>query len=50
MNEPNLIQGAYLKLTHLGRLATKNAYRRFGYALPDERDGDGPGQINLFKG
>ncbi|MEJ2219085.1 MAG: Holliday junction branch migration DNA helicase RuvB [Gemmatimonadota bacterium] len=48
--EPFLIQGGFLMRTPRGRVATKNAYRRFGYALPDERDGDGPGQINLFKG
>ncbi|MEJ2217828.1 MAG: Holliday junction branch migration DNA helicase RuvB [Gemmatimonadota bacterium] len=48
--EPFLIQGGFLMRTPRGRVATKNAYRRFGYALPDEREGEGPGQINLFKG
>jgi Holliday junction DNA helicase RuvB len=48
--EPFLIQGGFLMRTPRGRVATRNAYRRFGYALPDERDGEGPGQINLFQG
>ncbi len=48
--EPFLIQGGFLMRTPRGRVATKNAYRRFGYALPDERNDDGPGQINLFRG
>ncbi|MEJ2185770.1 MAG: Holliday junction branch migration DNA helicase RuvB [Gemmatimonadota bacterium] len=48
--EPFLIQGGFLMRTPRGRVATRNAYRRFGYALPDERDDVGPGQINLFRG
>ena len=37
--EPFLIQEGFLQRTPRGREATKRAYRRFGYALPDERTG-----------
>lgn len=39
--EPYLIQNGYLQRTSRGRVATARAYRRFGYALPRERDGQG---------
>ena len=32
--EPYLIQNGYLHRTPRGRAATKKAYERFGYALP----------------
>ena len=37
--EPYLIQNGYLQRTARGRTATAKAYRRFGYALPAERQG-----------
>ena len=42
--EPFLIQEGFLQRTSRGREATKRAYRRFGYALPDDR----PGQPSFF--
>jgi len=45
--EPYLIQNGYLQRTPRGRVATRQAYRRFGYELPgrgEERGGSpGPG-------
>ncbi len=37
--EPYLIQNGYLQRTSRGRTVTRKAYRRFGYALPADRDG-----------
>ncbi len=42
--EPYLIQNGYMQRTPRGRVATKKAFRRFGYALP----GAGEGQVGLF--
>lgn len=38
--EPYLIQNGYMQRTSRGRVATRKAYERFGYALPS--DGEGP--------
>jgi Holliday junction DNA helicase RuvB len=46
--EPFLIQNGFLMRTPRGRVATRRAFERFGYALPD--DFDTRGQINLFEG
>jgi holliday junction DNA helicase RuvB len=48
--EPFLIQNGFLMRTPRGRVATNNAYRRFGYALPAERLAAGNSQVNLFEG
>ena len=46
--EPFLIQEGFLQRTTQGRKATKRAYQRFGYALPEE--GKGPaGQSSFFE-
>lgn len=45
--EPFLIQEGFLQRRPRGREATKRAYRRFGYALPDERTGGA--QASFFK-
>jgi len=47
--EPFLIQEGFLHRTPRGREATKRAYRRFGYTLPQDRQG-GPegGQPSFF--
>jgi holliday junction DNA helicase RuvB len=47
--EPFLIQNGFLMRTPRGRLATNNAYRRFGYVLPASRTGTGESQVNLFE-
>jgi holliday junction DNA helicase RuvB len=47
--EPFLIQNGFLMRTPRGRVATNNAYRRFGYALPVSRTGTGESQVNLFE-
>jgi Holliday junction DNA helicase RuvB len=48
--EPFLIQEGFLQRTARGREATKRAYQRFGYALPDERRAHGTaGQPTLFE-
>jgi holliday junction DNA helicase RuvB len=47
--EPFLIQNGFLMRTPRGRLATNNAYRRFGYVLPPSRAGSGESQVNLFE-
>ncbi len=44
--EPFLIQNGFLMRTPRGRMATKRAFRRFGYVVPD--DLSSRGQINLF--
>jgi Holliday junction DNA helicase RuvB len=45
--EPFLIQNGFLQRTPRGRLATKKAYRRFGYAPPESAASD---QGTLFAG
>lgn len=45
--EPFLIQNGFLQRTPRGRLATKRAYRRFGYAPPESAASD---QGTLFTG
>jgi Holliday junction DNA helicase RuvB len=47
--EPFLIQNGFLMRTPRGRVATNNAYRRFGYALPVSRTGSNTPQVNLFE-
>ncbi len=47
--EPYLIKSGYLQRTSRGRVATKKAYRRFDYRLPEERKEDGAGQSSLFE-
>jgi holliday junction DNA helicase RuvB len=44
--EPFLIQNGFLMRTPRGRVATKRAYQRFGYAIP--ADFEAQRQINLF--
>jgi holliday junction DNA helicase RuvB len=44
--EPFLIQNGFLMRTPRGRVATKRAFQRFGYAVPE--DLTRRGQINLF--
>lgn len=44
--EPFLIQNGFLMRSPRGRMATRNAYRMFGYTLPAER-AEQP-QVNLF--
>ncbi|HSH44675.1 MAG TPA: Holliday junction DNA helicase RuvB C-terminal domain-containing protein, partial [Longimicrobiales bacterium] len=46
--EPFLIQNGFLMRTPRGRMATKRAFQRFGYAIPDELRQQR--QINLFDG
>ena len=48
--EPFLIQNGFMNRTSRGRVATNNAYRRFGYALPAARSGLPETQVNLFEG
>ena len=48
--EPFLIQNGFLMRTPRGRVATGKAYRRFGYALPDDRRPAPEPQQNLFGG
>lgn len=43
--EPYLIQTGYLQRTSRGRIATRKAYERYGYALP--RNGDAQGALSL---
>jgi len=47
--EPFLIQNGFLMRTSRGRIATNNAYRRFGYELPAARLGLPDSQVNLFE-
>ena len=47
--EPFLIQNGFLMRTPRGRVATNNAYRRFGYALPAARLTAPESQVNLFE-
>ncbi|MBW3553289.1 MAG: Holliday junction branch migration DNA helicase RuvB [Gemmatimonadetes bacterium] len=46
--EPFLIQNGFLMRTPRGRVATKRAFQRFGYAVPEELERQN--QINLFDG
>jgi Holliday junction DNA helicase RuvB len=48
--EPFLIQNGFLMRSPRGRIATSNAYRRFGYTLPAARLGLSEPQVNLFEG
>jgi Holliday junction DNA helicase RuvB len=48
--EPFLIQNGFLTRTARGRVATNNAYRRFGYTLPAERLSPTGPQASLFEG
>ncbi len=48
--EPFLIQNGFLMRTGRGRIATNNAYRRFGYAVPADRLAGSNSQVNLFEG
>ena len=48
--EPFLIMEGYLMRTPKGRMATAQAFRRFGYTLPEDRaDGLGSQQASLFE-
>ena len=47
--EPFLIQNGFLMRSPRGRIATNNAYRRFGYAIPVSRQGTPESQVNLFE-
>ncbi len=47
--EPFLIQNGFLMRTPRGRVATNNAYRRFGYSLPAARIALPESQVNLFE-
>ncbi len=47
--EPYLIQNGYMQRTSRGRVATRKAYARFGYALPSDGEGsEGGAQGALF--
>ncbi|HEX2167182.1 MAG TPA: Holliday junction branch migration DNA helicase RuvB [Longimicrobiales bacterium] len=47
--EPFLIQNGFLMRSPRGRVATNNAYRRFGYTIPTARLGGSEPQVNLFE-
>jgi Holliday junction DNA helicase RuvB len=47
--EPFLIQNGLLMRTHRGRMATNNAYRRFGYEIPASRANMAGPQGHLFE-
>lgn len=47
--EPFLIQNGLLMRTHRGRMATNNAYRRFGYEIPASRANAAGPQGHLFE-
>jgi holliday junction DNA helicase RuvB len=47
--EPFLIQNGLLMRTHRGRMATNNAYRRFGYEIPAARANAAGPQGHLFE-
>jgi Holliday junction DNA helicase RuvB len=47
--EPFLIQNGFLMRSPRGRIATNNAYRRFGFALPAERAAAPASQVHLFE-
>ena len=48
--EPFLIQNGFLMRTPRGRVATANAYRRFGYAPPVEGEAGSGAQASFFEG
>jgi len=48
--EPFLIQNGLLFRTARGRFATNNAYRRYGYEIPQQRLVSEQSQVNLFEG
>jgi Holliday junction DNA helicase RuvB len=47
--EPFLIQNGFLMRSPRGRIATNNAYRKFGYTIPQARLGSPESQVNLFE-
>jgi Holliday junction DNA helicase RuvB len=47
--EPFLIQNGFLMRSPRGRIATNNAYRRFGFTLPSERVSAPESQVHLFE-
>ena len=47
--EPFLIQNGFLMRSPRGRIATNNAYRRFGFTLPAERAAAPASQVHLFE-
>jgi len=47
--EPFLIQNGLIMRTHRGRMATNNAYRRFGYQIPASRASAAGPQGHLFE-
>ena len=47
--EPFLIQNGFIMRSPRGRIATNNAYRKFGYTIPTARLGAGESQVNLFE-
>ena len=47
--EPFLIQNGFIMRSPRGRIATNNAYRKFGYTIPTARLGTGESQVNLFE-
>ncbi|HSJ14547.1 MAG TPA: Holliday junction branch migration DNA helicase RuvB [Longimicrobiales bacterium] len=47
--EPFLIQNGFLMRSPRGRIATNNAYRRFGFTLPAERTAAPASQVHLFE-
>jgi Holliday junction DNA helicase RuvB len=47
--EPFLIQNGFLMRSPRGRIATNNAYRKFGYTIPQTRLGSPESQVNLFE-
>jgi Holliday junction DNA helicase RuvB len=47
--EPFLIQNGFIMRSPRGRIATNNAYRKFGYTIPTGRLGSGESQVNLFE-
>jgi Holliday junction DNA helicase RuvB len=47
--EPFLIQNGFIMRSPRGRIATNNAYRKFGYTIPTARLGSSESQVNLFE-
>jgi Holliday junction DNA helicase RuvB len=47
--EPFLIQNGFIMRSPRGRIATNNAYRKFGYTIPAARLGSSESQVNLFE-
>ena len=46
--EPFLIMEGFLQRTPQGRVATSRAFRRFGYTIPEPKEGGPKGQGSLF--